>query len=377
MAADGDKPLPATAKRREDARKEGQFPRARDTTAIAVTLAVVGVLVAYGERQSQAIHEIFRLCHGDLGAIRRGDADVISSAVPGALWTLAAPPAIAAAVAGGLAGAWQSGFRFYPELLSLKFEKLNPLPKLQQMLNLKQSVSELVISLLRVGIVAWICYRELTEDVPLLLGLTGAPVASSISIISAILMRLTLKAIGVLIVLAVADYGYNRYSIEKQLRMSHQEVKDEMRQYDQNPKIKAKIREKMQQGARRRVLAAVSSADAIVTNPTHISVALRYSDQDFAPVVVAKGHDELALKIREEARKHGIPILENRPLARALDAEVEIGWPVPGQHYVAVAKVLAFVYSLKGAKKRRSPKKGAKSPQKGVRPKGRPTTKRA
>jgi flagellar biosynthetic protein FlhB len=361
MADEGDKPHPATPKRREDARKEGKFPRARDTTSIAMTLAVVGTMVAYSGQQSKVIHELFFRCHGDVSAISRGDGALIAEAIPGALWHLAAPPALAAAIAGGLAGAWQAGFRLYPDMLGLKTDNFNPLPKLQQMVNPKHAASELVIAFLRVGIVAWVCYRELEGDVGPLLGLTGAPIASSIEFIATILVRLTLKALAVLVVLAVADYAYNRYTLEKSMRMSDQEIKEEMRQYDQNPKIKAKLREKARQAARRRVLAAVSSADAIVTNPTHISVALRYGPDDAAPIVVAKGHDEFALKIRAEARKHGIPILENRPLARALDAEVEIGWPIPGQHYVAVAKVLAFVYSLKGARRRRPAPKGRKT----------------
>ncbi len=159
---------------------------------------------------------------------------------------------------------------------------------------------------------------------------------------------------------AVVDYAYNRWQLERQMRMSDQEIKEEMRQHDLDPKIKAKLKERARQAARKRILAAVGTADAVVTNPTHISVALRYSDKDYAPVVVAKGHDELALRIRAEARKHGIPILENRRLARALDAEVEMGHPVPGQHYVAVAKVLAFVFKLKGRSRRKSPKKSVK-----------------
>lgn len=362
MADDSDKPHPATPKRRADARNKGQFPRARDTTSIAVTVAVLGTMVAYSSQQGRVVHELFLRCHGDVGAISRGDGALITESLPGALWQLAAPPALAAALAGGLAGAWQSGFRLYPEMVGLKFEKFNPLPKLQQMVNPKHAASELVISLLRVGVVGWVCYRELESDILPLLELSGAPLAVSLELVGTILVRLVLKSLAVLIVLAVADFAYNRYTIEKSMRMSDQDIKDEMKQYDANPKVKAKLREKAREAARRRVLAAVAGADAIVTNPTHISVALRYGPEDAAPVVVAKGHDEFALKIRAEARKHGIPILENRPLARALDAEVEIGWPVPGQHYVAVAKVLAFVYSLKGGRRRR-PTKGRVTPR--------------
>ncbi len=323
-------------------------------------VAVVAAMLATRGHISEACETAFARCHGQLDAVMRGDADAVVGNLPDAMLALVVPPAIAAAIGGGLAGAWQSGFRLYPEMLSLKFERFNPLPKLGEMFNLKKSGAELVIALLRVGIVGWVCYRELIADVAPLLALAGAPVASSISLIIDILLRVTLKALLALAILAVVDYAYNRWQLERQMRMSDQEIKEEMRQHDLDPKIKAKLKERARQAARKRILAAVGTADAVVTNPTHISVALRYSDKDYAPVVVAKGHDELALRIRAEARKHGIPILENRRLARALDAEVEMGHPVPGQHYVAVAKVLAFVFKLKGRSRRKSPKKSVK-----------------
>lgn len=348
MADEGNKPHPATAKRRDEARNEGRFPKARDTTAVAVMLAVIAVTVWGRHTLVDAMDGIFRRCHGDLTAIRRGDGSSIAATVPGALTALALTPAIAAAIAGAMAGAWQSGWRLYPKMLKLKPEKLNPLPKLLDLFNPKKALFELALAVMRVGVVGWVCYDELRDDIPLLLGLTGAPVGASIGVMATMLLRMTLKAIGVLIVLAVIDYVQSRYQLEKSMRMNDQEIKEEMRQYDQDPKIKGKLREKMRQAARKRILAAVAQADAVVTNPTHIAVALRYADTDFAPVVVAKGHDQLALRIRTEARKHSIPILENRPLARALDAEVEIGQSIPGQHYLAVAKVLAFVFGIKG-----------------------------
>ncbi|MSP25133.1 MAG: EscU/YscU/HrcU family type III secretion system export apparatus switch protein [Myxococcales bacterium] len=352
MAEDGNKPHPATPKRREENLKEGRFPKARDTTAVAGLLAAVGALVVFRDDISSACATSFVRCHGQLDAVMRGDADVVASMLPDALLAMVVPPAIATAVAGALAGGWQAGFRLYPEMMKLKFEALNPLPKLKDMVNPKKSGTELIIAMLRVGLVGWVCYKQLLADVPALLGLTGAPVASSISLIIDILLRLTLKVILTLAILAALDYAYNRWELEREMSMSDQEVKDEMKQQDLDPKLKGKLKERARQAARKRVLAAVASADAVVTNPTHISVALRYSAKDFAPTVVAKGHDDLALRIRAEARKHGIPILENRRLARALDAEVEMGHPIPGQHYVAVAKVLAFVFKLRGRQRR-------------------------
>jgi flagellar biosynthetic protein FlhB len=251
-------------------------------------------------------------------------------------------------MAGAAAGGWESGIRFYPEMLKPRFDKLNPIPKIKELLNPKNAAFELTLAILRVGVVGYVCYDQLLDDIPTLLRLTGAPIVHSVSITAYMLMRMSLKSLIVLIMMAIIDYAYNHYKLEKEMRMSDQDIKEEMRQFDQDPQMKAKLKEKQRQASQKRVLAAVVDADAIVTNPTHIAVAIRYAPTDAAPIVVAKGHDHLALRIRKEARKHGIVILENRPLARALDGEVEMGHPIPGQHYVAVAKVLAFVYSLKG-----------------------------
>ncbi len=340
------KPHPASPKKLQEARDEGKYPKARDTTAIAVMAGVLAVVVFGRHHLSEAMHAVFSRCYNDLATIQHGGG--------AGLLAVAAPPAFAAAIAGCIAGAQQSGWRLYPNLLKPKFDKFNPITKLKELLSPKKAAFELTIAILRVGIVGYVCYDELIGDVPLLLGLTGAPVSSSLHVVGVILLRMTLKVIAVLIVLAVIDFAHNKYTLDESLKMSDQDIKEEMRQYDQDPKLKGKMRQKMREVSGQRVLAAVEDADAVVTNPTHIAVALRYSDDDFAPIVVAKGHDQLALRIRSEARKHGIPIIENRPLARALDAEVEMGQTVPGQHYVAVAKVLAFVFSLRGGRERRN-----------------------
>ncbi len=342
------KPHPGTPKKRDEFRKEGKFPKARDTTAIATMLAVL-VVVAVGRDSLGVLMDMtFKRCHGDLDAITRGDGAIVANFIPQALFSVAAPPAIAAALAGAATGAWQSGFRFYPEMLKPRFDKLNPIPKIKELLNPKNAAFELTLAILRVGVVGYVCYGQLVDDIPTLLGLTGSPIVHSVSITAYMLLRMTLKSLIVLIIMAIIDYAYNHYKLEKEMRMSDQDIKDEMRQFDQDPQLKGKLKEKQRLASQKRVLAAVAEADAVVTNPTHIAVAIRYGPTDAAPIVVAKGHDHLALRIRKEARKLGVVILENRPLARALDAEVEMGQPIPGQHYVAVAKVLAFVYSVKG-----------------------------
>jgi len=345
------KPHDATPKKREEFRKEGKYPKARDTTMIAVFLAVLTVVVFGHASLGETLHFVFKRCHGDLNAITRGDGSSIGNWLGPALSRLVVPPALAACFCGIAVGAKEAGLRLYPELLKPKFEKLNPLPKLKDMLNPKNASFELALATFRVGIVGTVCYQQLRADIPNLLALTGAPVGASLAVVGGMILRMTLKAIAVLIVLAVVDYYYNRHKLEKQMRMSDQEVKEEMKQADQDPKLKGRMRAKAREVSRQRIIAAVSDADVVVTNPTHFAVALRYGKNDPAPIVLSKGTDSLALRIRTEARAHGVPIIENRPLARALYAEVEMGHTIPNAHFVAVAKVLAFVYSLRGGRK--------------------------
>jgi flagellar biosynthetic protein FlhB len=160
-----------------------------------------------------------------------------------------------------------------------------------------------------------------------------------------------LNALAALALVAAIDYAQNRFTLGREMKMTRREMTEENRSQEGDPKVKAKIRARARALARRRSLENVKKATVIVANPTHISVALRYAANDPAPILVAKGHDDFALLIRSEARKYGIPILENRPLARALDAEVSVGHAIPAAHFAAVAKILAFIYRTQGARR--------------------------
>jgi flagellar biosynthetic protein FlhB len=160
----------------------------------------------------------------------------------------------------------------------------------------------------------------------------------------------------VLLLIGFADYAYQKWSFEKSIRMSKQDIKDEHKQSEGDPQIKSKIRQKQRELARSRMMSDVPKADVVVTNPTHIAVAIQYDQQTMqAPVVLAKGEGHIAMKIREIAEEHKIPIIENKPLARLLLAQVEVGESIPHDMYRAVAEVLAFVYRLK--EKERAPRK--------------------
>jgi flagellar biosynthetic protein FlhB len=182
---------------------------------------------------------------------------------------------------------------------------------------------------------------------PLLVRLSGVSLVSAAAKACETASSVALRACIALAVLAAADYAFSHFRLEKQLMMSRQEIKDEMKQQEGDGRVKHRARARARERMKRGLVKMVKSADVVVANPTHISVALRYRAQDGAPVLVAKGYDEVALYIRQLARENGVPVLENRPLARAIAARVKVGRQIPVDLYAAVAEVLAFVYRLK------------------------------
>ena len=349
----GEKNLDPSDQKREQFRKEGRFARSRDASGVVATIAVIGVLAGSGGRLRDGVSNLFAQTLGDLGAFHRDG--------PWRVLTLAAlhvvqlaGPAVGAAILGSVCiGLAQSGGRFYTEMLEPKPERLDPRSGIMRLFNIKRSATETGVALLRVGLVGFVAWRAFAMELPMLVGLSRIPLDVAIPVLAGALGRVFALATGSLLLVALVDYGQSWWTIRKELMMSMQEKKDESRQSEGDPKAKARMKGRARAMAKKRAMQAVKQADVIVTNPTHVAVALRYGPKDPAPVVIAKGHDEVALRIRAEARKHGIPILENRRLARALDAEVQVGRAVPPSHFAAVARVLAFVYKLGGKSRKR------------------------
>lgn len=207
---------------------------------------------------------------------------------------------------------------------------------------------ELAKTLVKLGLVGWIAYGVFMERAPSLVALTGADPLAAGAATAAAVFELAFKATLGLLLLAVLDYGYQRWQHERSLRMSLQEVRDEYRQSEGDPQLRARIRRTQRQMASRRMMQAVPTSDVVLTNPTHLAVALRYDAARMAaPVVTAKGADLIAERIKSLAREHRVPVVENKPLARALYTACEIDEPVPAALYQAVAEVLAFIYSLR------------------------------
>lgn len=349
MAEDtgGERTLEASEHRREEFRKQGRYARARDVGGLAATGGALLALVAGRAEIARAAMQLSQRTLGDLSALDRiGLMRVASDACAPLLFQFL-PVLTAAAVCAFLASYAQAGFRPNPDALEVKFDRLDPSAGFKRIFEVKKAFSELGTALVRVGLVGWVAYRAVRAEIPPLLTAARAPLGAGAHVAFTAAGNVVVSVMVALLVSAAVDYAQSRFSLEQELKMTRQEKMDEAKQQEGDPKAKGRMRARARALARKRATTSVKSADVIVTNPTHISVALRYGPKDPAPIVIAKGHDELAFRIRREARKHGIPILENRPLARALDAQVAVGKPIPPQFFSAVAQVLAFVYRLK------------------------------
>ncbi|MFO0611662.1 MAG: EscU/YscU/HrcU family type III secretion system export apparatus switch protein [Polyangiaceae bacterium] len=354
MSDDSERTLDPTAKRRADFRKQGRFAQARDAGAVTVIGATVGVLMSMRETISAAVVRLVTTCLGAVADPHNANYGSIGQLALGVLLTLVVPPIVVAGIAGLVVGFAQAGIGLHTENLGFKFERLDPIGKLRELFSPGRATKELVLVLVKVALIGAVAYEATRAELPLVLSSARQDVPDAARELGAAIARLTVKTAVAMVIVAAIDYAQSRFRIEREMKMTLREVKDEARSEDGDPKVKARMRARARALARRRMMSDVSQASLVVCNPTHIAVALRYDATDAAPVVVAKGHDDVALAIRKRAREHGIPIIENRPLARALDRDVPLGKAVKAEHFVAVARVLAFVYRLGG--KRRAPR---------------------
>jgi flagellar biosynthetic protein FlhB len=350
MAQDPGRTEKATPKRRQKARDEGSVPRSPDFDGAILLwgnfflfLGLGGATVAL--LTQQVAHFLTKALPGALSEAGRttllGEVMLIS----GKLLLPFLAMNLLLALATGFA---QRGFSFSTKPLELKFDRLNPAQGFQRLFSTR-AVMDLFKSLAKFALLAWVAYAVLAPRIPALLDTLKLPLGASMELFQEALFALYRNVMLAMLLLAVADFAWQRSAWEKSIRMTKQEIKDEAKDADGAPEIKQKQKAIMQAAARRRMLAEVPKATVVVTNPTHVAVALRYDEKTLAPICVAKGLDHLALKIRERARQTGVPILERPEVARALYKVVEVDKPIPRDLYQAVAQVLAFVYRLRGA----------------------------
>jgi flagellar biosynthetic protein FlhB len=348
---DSDKTQEATPERRRQARDNGQFAKARDTGAMAASFAVLLAISGFGDTLLIRVRDFSLRCFRDLGALSGEGFEVAGREAAVTLVALIVPIIGAACVAGVAAGLWEAGFHPNLELASPKFERLDPVGKLQQMFSPKQGLVSIALSLGRVGVVALVAYLVIDRELPHLQRLTTARLPDAMIVVAGVLSKLGLWCMLALAVLTAVDYGHSWMKHESSIRMSLEELKREHKQQEGDPRIKARQRANARERLRRGLKKQVLESDVVIANPTHIAIAVRYKASQGAPVVLARGFDEVALYMRQIAEEGGVPVIENKPLARAL-AEVRVGRVIPVEFYNAVAEVLAFVYRLKNRGRR-------------------------
>ena len=342
----GDKTEAPTPRRRNEAREQGNVAKSQDLTAAIGLLTGLLLLHAFGQSMFKQMLDITGLL--GLPIIRVGDlVEPVGMSANAVMWMLL-PFLLVLMLATIAAILLQHGWLFSPKKLKPDLSKLDPIKGAQQIFT-GQALARFVMGLLKLAILGSISYYVLQGEVEKLLTSGGLSTIGVLGLGATMVYNLALKLAVVLLVLAILDFLWARYRHEESMKMSQQEVRDEMKHMDGDPAVKRRQREAQMRIAMQRLNTDVPQADVIVTNPTEYAVALKYDDKTMeAPRVVAKGTDLLAARIRQLATTHGIPIVQRPPLARALYAQCDPGQAVPPALYKAVAEVLAYVYQLNG-----------------------------
>jgi flagellar biosynthetic protein FlhB len=348
----GDKSQEPTPHRRQKAREEGSVARSQDLGSAVLLLMGLGVLWACGTSLVEFLAAYGRRQLGGEAWVS-ADASFASAHCSGMLWELARHmlPILGLILVGAVVvNLGQIGFFFLPAKLGLDVSRIDPLAGLRRMFSL-DNVVRLAFALLKLAIIGGVACVCLYQDFPRILELGGLRISEIAASVWQLVFWTGMKIGLALLVLAVLDYGYQYWRHEQDLRMTPQEVREEMRNLEGDPQITARRRAVQKQLVAGRLSHTVPKADVVVTNPTELAVAIQYDpDKMAAPIVLAKGAGLLAQQIRRLALEHGIPILERKPLAQALYREVQLNHPIPHDKYAAVAEVLAYVYHLKGKK---------------------------
>ena len=348
----GEKTEEPTAKKIEDSRKEGQVAKSKEITSAVMLLVFflcLKIFIGYiGERMMNVFpyywSRIDEILTETLDDVRVWQ--IVLDAISYIAITIA-PFVLVAFVFAFVSQRVQITWKVTTKPMQPKLSKLNPINGFKRMFS-KQSLFELVLSIFKIVLFSAVAYSVIKDNVGVFVTSYDYSIQDCLGILFDLIMNLGIKISMVYLVVALADLFFQRWKHKQDLKMSKQEVKDEYKNQEGDPKVKSQQRQRMQQAARRRMMQSVPEADVVITNPTHFAVALKYDNTvSMAPVVVAKGADYLAFKIRDLAKENDVEIVEDKPLARMLYANVEVGNEIPPELYQAVAEVLAYVYKLK------------------------------
>ena len=351
----GEKTEVPTAKKLNDARKEGQVAKSKEIITALMLLALFVVIKFYIGNLGQQMIECFSEFYDLFGKIisnseygmRMVDATGVVSLGLTTVLNMIVPFIALAVVIAILGNALQQKWMVTTKPLQPKLSKISPISGLKRMFNVKQ-LFEVGKSVAMIAVMSYVIYTTVKDKPGVLYTFYNISLYEALEIVGDIIVDLGIKISAVFLVIGFVDLIYQRHKFKEDMKMTKQEVKDEFKNTEGDPQVKGQIRRRMQQVSRRRMMEALPQADVVITNPTHFAVALKYeANKGQAPVVIAKGADYLAFDIKAKAKEYGIEIVENKPLARILYNNVEIGAQIPPELYQAVAEVLAFVYSLK------------------------------
>lgn len=339
-----------TPRRLEEARKKGQVPLSREINSWMMLLMATVLVLALSGGMVSSLGQFLRVyleqAHA-LPGVPGGLHVVLGGAFIETLKVLFLPLLLLMAAA-FLGPFLQIGPLFAPEVLKPDISKISPVKGWKRLFSTR-ALMEFAKGILKIGIVAVVAYILLRPFFDTIDHMVGMPVSVMMEEMKALVLRMLAGTLIVFLVVAVVDLLYQRMEHIKKMRMSRYDMKEEYRQTEGDPQIKAKLRQLRSEKAKQRMMANVPTADVVITNPTHYAVALKYDpDTMDAPLCVAKGVDQLALRIREVAKENNVSIVENRPLARALHDSVEVDEVIPTEHYRAVAEIISFVFRQKG-----------------------------
>lgn len=351
----GEKTEPATAKKLREAREDGKVAKSKELTAAFDLIVLFLVLKVFISMVGNGFLEVFYYVYKlipDFVSINA--VNVTTQSIGGFFNTIflkmliiVAPFFICGFVITLLVSILQVGWKVSSKPLKPKFDNFNPVNGFKRIVS-KDSIFELFKSILKIFVIIYVAYTAIKDHANDIFLLYDIPLNQAIALCGDVIINAGFKISLVYFVVGIADFVYQKYRFNEEMKMTKQEVKDEYKNTEGDPEIKGRQRQRMREASRRRMMQDVPKADVVITNPTHLAVALKYdAEVSRAPIVLAKGEDFLAQKIREAAKEHHIEIVENKPLARMLYANVDIGEEIPPELYQAVAEILAMVYNTK------------------------------
>ena len=352
----GEKTEPATQKKLSDARKEGQVAKSKEIANGMGLMALFLVLKIWTGNMGKSFLETFHTIYNRIPQV----ANLIGGTAPdheimlllrhGAIQLLLIilPILLVGFLVAFVSDIWQVKWKPTTKPLQPKLSKLNPIKGFQKIFSVN-SLVELLKSIIKIVIIVYMAYSYIKDKTEYLYLLYDMEIMPALNLLLQVVTDLGIRIAAVYLIFSFADYAYQKWKFSEDMKMTKQEVKEEYKNSEGDPQIKGKIRQKMMEVSRRRMMQALPQADVVITNPTHYAVAIKYDPAvSDAPMVIAKGQDYLAQKIKEIARENKVEIVENKPLARMLFANVEVGEAIPPEMYQTVAEVLAFVYHLQG-----------------------------